>query len=84
MGIIPEGTYRNRHYYSQWVRSTLPEMDSLEMIGYDPQTSGGLLLALAPQSARQLLDQLGQAGYQPECRIIGEVRSGDPGTIFFS
>ena len=84
MGIIPEGAYRNRTYYSQWVRSSLPEMDSLELIGYDPQTSGGLLLALRPDTARQLLTLLGPAGYQPECRIIGEVRSGDPGIIFFS
>ncbi len=84
MGIIPEGAYRNRTYYSQWVRSSLPEMDSLELIGYDPQTSGGLLLALRPDTARQLLSLLGPAGYQPECRIIGEVRAGDSGIIFFS
>ncbi len=84
MGIIPEGAYRNRSYYSQWIHSTLPEMDSLELIGFDPQTSGGLLLALTPQTGRQLLEQLEQAGYQPECRIIGEVRPGDPGMLFFS
>ena len=84
MGIIPEGAYRNRDFYSRWVRSSLPEMDSLELIGYDPQTSGGLLLALEPETARQLLEQLEQAEYRPQCRIIGEVRSGDPGMIHFA
>jgi selenide,water dikinase len=82
MGIIPEGAYRNRSFYSPWVRSALAEMDSLEMIGYDPQTSGGLLLAMDRTSAEQLLALLGQHGYQPECRIIGEVRAADPGLVF--
>ena len=82
MGIIPEGAYRNRSFYSPWVRSTLAEMDCLEMIGYDPQTSGGLLLAIDRTSAEQLLALLGQHGYQPECRIIGEVRAADPGLVF--
>lgn len=84
MGIIPEGAYRNRNHYCQWVHSTLPEMDSLELIGYDPQTSGGLLLALEADTAAQLLARLVQAGYGPQCAIIGEVRSGDPGLIFFT
>ena len=82
MGILPEGTYRNRSFYSQWVRSGLPEMDSLEMIGYDPQTSGGLLLALNRDTAEELCAILRQRGYAPECRIIGEVRSIEPGMIF--
>jgi len=81
MGIIPEGAYRNRGFYRQWVRSGLPEMDSLEMIGYDPQTSGGLLLAMDRESAARLLGELKRRGYAPECRVIGEVRSADPGLV---
>jgi selenide,water dikinase len=65
----------------QWVRTGLPEMDSLEMIGYDPQTSGGLLLALDRDVAEKLLATLIQRGYAPECRIIGEVRATDPGLV---
>lgn len=82
MGIIPEGAYRNRTHYRQWVRSSLPEMDTLEMIGYDPQTSGGLLLALNAETAAELLAALRQQGYGPECRIIGDVRAADPGLVF--
>ncbi len=84
MGIIPEGTYRNRDHYGQWVRSALPEMDSLEMIAYDPQTSGGLLLAMERDAATQLLAALLQQGYEPDCRVIGEVRATDPGIVFLS
>lgn len=81
MGIIPEGAYRNREFYRQWVRSALPAMDSLEMIGYDPQTSGGLLLSLNRATAEQLLERLGREGYAPACGIIGEVRATDPGLV---
>lgn len=84
MGIIPEGAYRNRDYYRQWVRSTLPEMDAVEMIGYDPQTSGGLVLAMASTAAAQLLDALGQGGYAPECRVIGVVHAADPGFVYIT
>ncbi len=84
MGIIPEGAYRNKNYYSAWVRSTLPETDSLEMIAYDPQTSGGLLLAMEKVAAGRLLAALQQQGYEPECQIIGEARSKDPGLVFIS
>jgi selenide,water dikinase len=84
MGIIPEGTYRNRNHYRQWVRSGLPEMDALEMLGYDPQTSGGLLLAMARDAAMRLQDKLHQRGYLPECRVIGEVLPGEPGLIYLA
>ena len=84
MGIIPEGCYRNREFYRQWVRSTLPEMDSMELIAYDPQTSGGLLLAMEAAAAESLLEALGQRGYAPECAIIGTVRATDPGLLFLA
>ncbi len=84
MGIIPEGAYRNRNHYRQWVRSGLPEMDSLEMIGYDPQTSGGLLLAMERDAAMRLQDELQRRGYLPECRVIGEVLAGEPGLVYLN
>ena len=82
MGIVPEGAYRNRSHYSRWVRSKLPEMASLELIAYDPQTSGGLLIAMTPEAAVVLLAALRQRGYAPECAIIGEVRGDHPGELF--
>lgn len=82
MGIIPEGAYRNRNFYGQWVRSALPEGDPLEMIVHDPQTSGGLVLACEQPVARALLTRLPREGYRPACALIGEVRADEPGLIF--
>ena len=84
MGIIPEGAYRNRTFYRPWVRSGLAEMDPLEMIAYDPQTSGGLLLAMEAGAAAQLLVALRQQGYAPDCGVIGSVRATDPGLVFIA
>jgi selenide,water dikinase len=44
----------------------------------DPQTSGGLLLACAPDRAEDLLKTIRGAGY-PSANIIGEMRAGAPG-----
>ena len=43
----------------------------------DPQTSGGLLVACAPERAPSLCAEIVAAGY-PRARIIGSVASGDP------
>ena len=44
----------------------------------DPQTSGGLLVACAPDRADALLGTIRDAGYS-SARIIGEMRAGAPG-----
>lgn len=44
----------------------------------DPQTSGGLLIACAPDRAEAILSEAVLAGY-PYARIIGHVDSGAPG-----
>jgi selenide, water dikinase len=44
----------------------------------DPQTSGGLLVACAPERAEALLKTIRDAGYA-SANIIGEMRAGAPG-----
>jgi len=44
----------------------------------DPQTSGGLLVACAPDRAETLLKTIRGAGY-PSASLIGEMRAGAPG-----
>lgn len=44
----------------------------------DPQTSGGLLVACAPDEAETILETIRDAGY-PAANIIGEMHDGDPG-----
>jgi selenide,water dikinase len=50
-----------------------PSVDAARLqLVFDPQTSGGLLIALPRERARALCDALHHAGYA-EARIIGEV-----------
>lgn len=54
-------------------RDESPQEDLL----FDPQTSGGLLLGVAPDQAVDLVARLREEGY-PEAAVIGEVRAGPP------
>jgi selenide,water dikinase len=58
MGFVPAGAYRNRAYVEpnlHWAREIpLPLQDIL----FDPQTSGGLLIAAAEKDAEALLRSL--------------------------
>lgn len=43
----------------------------------DPQTSGGLLVAVAAQEAKSICDMIVSAGY-PQARVIGSCQAGPP------
>ncbi|MCI2056348.1 MAG: selenide, water dikinase SelD [Oscillibacter sp.] len=71
MGILPAGMYRNRSFAEDSVdagETTLARQDLL----YDPQTSGGLLMAVAPQDADALFAELSRV--VPSAQRIGIVR----------
>jgi len=80
MGIIPEGAYKNKKFYEKWVENHLPELDPLEMILYDPQTSGGLLIAASPDQINDIEKKIKAESSLP-CALIGSVHEGDPGKI---
>jgi selenide,water dikinase len=70
-GMVPAGCYRNRDHYVSFVSPpSLPD-DAALLPLFDPQTSGGLLIALAPEDARCFLSEAGQRGIF--ARRIGEV-----------
>ena len=71
-GLCPAGLYRNQDFYSPSVRIASQVPTDVQNILYDPQTSGGLLICLAPQQAEWLLSKLREAG-MAEVAIIGEV-----------
>ncbi len=72
--IFPGGASDNRLYFGPHVRFD-PEIDEASrMLLFDPQTSGGLLLAVPPQKLDGLLERAAETG-QP-LWPIGEVIAG--------
>ena len=78
-GIIPAGAYRNLEFAGPEVETagTFPQavLDCL----YDPQTSGGLLLAITEERGAELLRRLADAGVT--AAAVGRVRPRGPRRI---
>jgi selenide,water dikinase len=71
MGIIPAGSHNNKAYLSSRVAWRAEGGD--EILFYDAQTSGGLLVAVRPDQAEELRKRLIDGGYESTA-LIGEVR----------
>lgn len=68
--LLTAAAQRNRNHVGEYVRfENVPF--AMEEILFDPQTSGGLLVALSPEQAPALLQDLKSAGLPAE--IIGEI-----------
>jgi selenide,water dikinase len=64
------GMKTNREYFSPWVRTASGIEPEIVDLCYDPQTSGGLLIAVAAADAARLADALERNGV--EAARIGE------------
>lgn len=73
MGLIPEGAYKNRAFAGKRVDAEGVE-EELRDIFFDPQTSGGLLVSVASDTAKQVMADLKEAGLGQDCAIIGTVK----------
>lgn len=71
MGIIPAGAYRNADYVAPHLRVEDGVQQALVDLAADPQTSGGLLIALPPDEAEALLAKLHTSA--PWSAVIGRV-----------
>ena len=71
MGLIPAGAYRNRDFaeHETELRGEIPR--AMQDLLYDPQTSGGLLIAADERDAEALLRELQSA--VPAAAAIGYV-----------
>ncbi len=80
MGLLPEGMYRNRAFAEAAVDpGDTPE--EFQDLLYDPQTSGGLCMAVDPADAEALLAEL--AGQVPAAQKIGTVEAYQGGKRIF-
>lgn len=80
MGILPEGMYRNRTFAEDSVDAGNTELARQDLL-YDPQTAGGLLMAVDPADADALFDELQHC--VPSAQRIGTVRSYQGGKRIF-
>jgi selenide, water dikinase len=78
-GHIPGGLTANREYAECLVSYEENVGEELRTILFDPQTAGGLLAAVAPESADTLVKRLQAAGVPS--REIGEVKGAAKTTI---
>jgi selenide,water dikinase len=72
--VFPGGTERNEVYYAQWLTLERALSDWQRMLLFDPQTSGGLLVAVQSDQAEAYARESG--GW-----VVGEVVPLAPGTI---
>lgn len=81
MGIIPQGAYYNKQFMVDHYQYTHSDR-SKEIICFDPQTSGGLLIGVSKNDAEALLATLAGSGYS-EATIVGVVSDLSDNHIFF-
>ncbi len=72
IGILPAGMYRNRNFAEAAVDAGDVELAKQDML-YDPQTAGGLLIAVDPEDADALYEDL--KGAVPSAQRIGTVEA---------
>ncbi len=69
MGLVPEGTARNRDYLKDRVRLDGVDPVTADLL-FDAQTSGGLLFAVPPERAEAAASALKEAG-TPAAAVVG-------------
>jgi len=72
MGLVPGGTYRNRDFRIHQVDIDPKISPYLIDLLFDPQTSGGLLIAVPGEKAEKMIKRLKERGVD-DAAIIGEV-----------
>ncbi|NMD34994.1 MAG: selenide, water dikinase SelD, partial [Planctomycetes bacterium] len=76
--IMGGGIDRNEEYAMAWIQAEEPEAEGLLPILYDPQTSGGLLVALPEKAAEAMVKELKGRGNEAAA-IIGRIVVNEPG-----
>ncbi|MCF7767396.1 selenide, water dikinase SelD [Achromobacter pulmonis] len=75
-GVITGASGRNWASYGASIRLGADVTDTERALLTDPQTSGGLLVACAPEAAPAVLDLFRQQGFA-DAAVVGEMRAGE-------
>lgn len=76
---FPGGAFDNRLHYGQWIDFDPAIPEAYQMLLYDPQTSGGLLLGV-PEAKIESYMAAAKAKDEPAW-LVGEVIAGDRITV---
>ncbi|MCS7080016.1 MAG: selenide, water dikinase SelD [Chloracidobacterium sp.] len=79
-GFCPGGTHANWRFLNDWTAYDPALAKTDQLLLCDAQTSGGLLLAVAPEAVVPLLDELRKRG-TPCAAVIGKLVAGPPGRL---
>jgi len=79
-GVVPGGIERNRESSRDAVHPADGVSEAMLDVLFDPQTSGGLLLAVAEKDAEPLVARL-RAGASPQAAVIGRVAGKGTGRV---
>ena len=79
-GMISGAVERNKEYASQYVNVADDISEEMQYVLCDPQTSGGVLMAIVEEKAESLLRRLKQRGIE-YASVIGKVVSKSEGKI---
>lgn len=72
-GIIPAGAYSNMEHTLRDIEIANDVPQELADVLFDPQTSGGLLIAIAEAKGKELLQRLNERG--ETAAVVGQVRA---------
>ena len=81
MGLVPAGSYKNREYSGHMVDTGDTTETDIDLL-YDPQTSGGLLISVAPEYADDIMNAFEAHGLETRASRIGTVREADEKWIY--
>ena len=73
MGLVPEGTYRNKRYQKPEILLESGIEEAMEDLIFDPQTSGGLLVSVEEKYADAILEALKNKEMETPFAVIGRV-----------
>jgi len=75
LGTFPGGAYDNRRYFERQIRFAAKISEEMRMLFFDPQTSGGLLLAVPPAGLDPFVKRAEEI--QQDIWVIGEAVEGE-------